>query len=444
MVSRRPLPIRCGKDLLLSRDVLGCHRIHRDCVKARVKALWARRIVAVVFRHERVEEQGFPWPVVTDGSATEQHIALIRDGGVAFVTSIRKHLARRADFEARPLIVANIALQVTMSTHFCPARPCCAMIQALHRRWSPSLKSFIAIGLLLLLGALAYWLWTPDKDRVSLEARYLARPGDMIDVAGSKLHVRDTGPADAPAIILLHGFGASLQTWDPWTSVLQRSHRVIRLDLPGSGLSWPDPAGDYSDERSMQVLVMLQDRLRLVRTSVGGHSIGGRIAWTFAARHPERVDKLILVAPDGFASPGFRYGEAPHVPAVLKLMRYVLPRVVLRMNLAPAYASPASVTDALVERYHDLMLAPGSRKAMLQRMQQTVLVAPEPLLTLIRAPTLLVWGEQDAMIPFANAKDYLKNISDVRLAAYPDAGHLPQEEAAARSATAVRDFLDAR
>ncbi|MET0543086.1 MAG: alpha/beta fold hydrolase [Variovorax sp.] len=329
-------------------------------------------------------------------------------------------------------------------TNFTLKRLHWGMIQPLHRRRSPTLKSFIAIGLLLSLVALAYWLWTPDRDRASLEARYLAEPGDMIDIAGSKLHVRDTGPADAPAIILLHGFGASLQTWDTWAAVLERSHRVIRLDLPGSGLSWPDPAGNYSDERSMQLLVALQDRLHLVRTSVGGHSIGGRIAWTFAARHPERVDKLILVAPDGFASPGFRYGEAPRIPAALSVMRHVLPRVVLRMNLAPAYANPASLTDALVERYHDLLLAPGAREAMLQRMQQTVLVDPVPLLRRIRAPTLLVWGERDAMIPFANAQDYLGNIPDVRLAACPEAGHLPQEEAGARSAIAVRDFLDAR
>ena len=74
------------------------------------------------------------------------------------------------------------------------------------------------------------------------------------------------------------------------------------------------------------------------RASIVGHSIGGRIAWGVAARRPERVDKLVLVAPDGFTSPGFEYGRPAQVPAALKLMRYVLPEAVLRINLARAYA----------------------------------------------------------------------------------------------------------
>ena len=172
-----------------------------------------------------------------------------------------------------------------------------------------------------------------------------------------------------------------------------------------------------------------------------GHSIGGRIAWTLAARHPERTERLVLVAPDGFASPGFEYGKPTEVPAVLGAMRYVMPKAVLRMNLAPAYADPAFLTDELTTRYHDLMLAPGGRDAMLKRLEQTVLTDPEPLLATIAAPTLLVWGEADAMIPVANAQDYLRALKNSRLVTFPAVGHLPQEEAAQASLGAVRDFL---
>ena len=301
----------------------------------------------------------------------------------------------------------------------------------------------IAAGLLAcaLLALLAFWLWTPDKPRSVLEARYLAAPGDMLALRSWRLHVRDTGPRQAPAVILIHGFGASLHTWDAWAQGLGAEHRVIRFDLPGSGLSAPDPAGDYSDKRSLELLIALMDDLGLQRASIVGHSIGGRIAWTFAAKHPQRVDKLVLVSPDGFASPGFEYGKPAHVPAAVKLMRYVLPEALLRMNLAPAHADPKVLTDELSMRYHDLMLAPGARDAMLSRLQQTVLVDPVPVLKTIRAPTLLVWGELDAMIPFANSADYLKAIPDVRLTPIPAAGHLPQEEAAAVSLAAVRGFL---
>ena len=74
------------------------------------------------------------------------------------------------------------------------------------------------------------WLWTPDKDRAELERHYLNTPSDMIDVAGTRLHVRDSGPKTAPAVIFLHGFGASLQTWEPWANALAKDLRVIRID----------------------------------------------------------------------------------------------------------------------------------------------------------------------------------------------------------------------
>lgn len=302
------------------------------------------------------------------------------------------------------------------------------------------MRTVLAGVALSLLALFLGWLWTPDKPRAALEAKYLTAPADIVDVAGWRLHLRDTGPRTAPAVILLHGFGASLHTWEAWAQVLAVDHRVIRFDLPGSGLSRPDPAGDYSDARTQQLLIALMDRLGVARASLVGHSIGGRIAWRFAAAHSQRVDMLVLVSPDGFASPGFEYGKAPAVPVVLKAMRYVLPRALLRMNLLPAYADPAVLNDSLLTRYHDLLLAPGAREAMLARMAQTVLVDPLPLLRTITAPTLLLWGERDAMIPFANSADYLNAIPNSRLVALPGVGHLPQEEAPG-SIAAVQAFL---
>lgn len=296
---------------------------------------------------------------------------------------------------------------------------------------------------------LSLWLWTPDLPRATLEARYLAAPSDLRRVGPWQLHVRDSGQPTAvhdgapaqPAVVLLHGFGSSLQTWDAWAQGLAATHRVVRIDLPGSGLSPPDPAHDYRDERSLQMLIALLDDLGLPRASLVGHSMGGRIAWTFAAKFPERTDKLVLVAPDGFASFGFEYGKPMAVPATLGLMRHVLPKPLLRMNLQAAYAQPDSLSDAVTTRYHDLILAPGARQAMLDRLAQTVLQEPGPLLRQIRAPTLLVWGEADAMIPVSNASDYLQAITGSRWVSWPNVGHLPQEEAVQLSLKAVGAFL---
>jgi pimeloyl-ACP methyl ester carboxylesterase len=263
----------------------------------------------------------------------------------------------------------------------------------------------------------------------------------LITVAGTRLHVRDSGPRQAPAVIMIHGFGSSLQTWEPWAQALQDRFRVITLDLPGSGLSEPDTTGDYTDSRSVAVLVALMDRLGVDRAALIGNSIGGRIAWTFASVHPDRVSRLVLISPDGYASDGFEYGKKPEVPAMVQAMRYTLPAFLLKMNLQPAYGDPAALSDAVVERYHDLMLAPGSRGALIARMQQTVLADPVPMLRRIQVPVLLLWGSKDAMIPPANAADYQRELRDSRLVTLPGLGHVPFEEAPDRSLEPVRAFL---
>jgi pimeloyl-ACP methyl ester carboxylesterase len=294
------------------------------------------------------------------------------------------------------------------------------------------------------LVALAVWAWAPDRSRADLESKYLDSPRDYVEVAGVRLHVRDTGVPTAPAIVLLHGFGSSLQTWDAWARTLSADHRVIRLDLPGAGLSGVDPNGDYGDERTLQILEALLDRLGVPRAAFVGNSLGGRIAWKFAATRPHRVDALILISPDGFASPGFEYGKTPEIPASLKLMEVFLPKRLLKMSLSPAYGDPSRLTDAVVDRYYDLLRAPGARAAMLERMHQSVLVEPTALLGCIQAPTLLLWGTKDRMIPSTNAADYLHAIPGSRLISFPDLGHVPQEEDPAASLAPVLTFLHER
>lgn len=295
-------------------------------------------------------------------------------------------------------------------------------------------------GALLLLGlaGLAIWLYAPDKPRAVLEAAY---PGEYRTVLGQRLRYRDTGPRDAPALILLHGFGASLDTWEPWAKALSAQYRVVRLDLPGFGLTGPDAKGDYSDDRTLAIIAGLIDQLSVQRATLIGNSLGGRFAWEFAARYPQRVDKLVLISPDGFASPGFEYGKAPDVPLVMNLMPWVGPRSLIRANLAPAWAHPDALPDAVLERYRDMLLAPGVRQAILDRTRQTVLADPSTRLRSITAPTLLLWGEQDQMIPVRNAQDYLRLIPGAGLVRLPGMGHVPFEESPASSLPPVQRFL---
>ena len=289
------------------------------------------------------------------------------------------------------------------------------------------------------------WLCTPDLERATLEARHAAAAdgSGFATVDGVRLHLRDSAPGDTarPALVLLHGFGASLHTWERWAQALAATQRVIRIDLPGAGLTGADPSGDYSDARSMRLLAALLDERGLQRASFIGHSMGGRLAWRFAAEQPARIDRLVLIAPDGFASPGFEYGKPPEVGLLVQAMKFVLPRAVLKSGLAPAYADPQRLSDDTVTRYHELMRAPGVRGALIGRMQQLVLQDPAPLLARVRAPTLLLWGAQDAMIPPAHAQDYLKAMPGARLFTLPGLGHLPHEEAPAESLPPVLAFL---
>ena len=313
----------------------------------------------------------------------------------------------------------------------------------------------MTLAVLLLMAVLVGggWLWTPDRPRQALEDKYAAPPSRFVQVAGLRIHLRETGPPappnatnapNVPVLLLLHGFGSSLHTWEPWALALSEKYRVLRIDLPGAGLTGPDPTGDYSDARGVSLLLALLDQLGVDRATLIGHSMGGRLAWRFAADQPQRVDKLVLVAPDGFASPGFEYGKPPEVGLALRAMPYALPKAMLRMGLQPAYADPKAMTEELSIRYHDMMLAPGVRGALIQRMEQMMLQEPTPFLKRISAPTLLLWGEKDAMIPVANAQDYLKVMPTARLVVLPAIGHLPHEETPAAALPALMDFLAGR
>ena len=293
--------------------------------------------------------------------------------------------------------------------------------------------------------ALSVWLaWTPDKTEQVLLQSY-SRPGTArLMVQQQPVFVQDSGPRDAPAILLLHGFGASLQAWDDWAPALEKNLRVLRIDIPGFGLSGPAVNQDYSDAADVARVIAVMDQLGVQQVIVAGHSMGGRIAWNLAAAHPERVSKLVLISPDGFPDPNAKSDKTYEVPALLGLLPYSLPQWALRMGgVAPAFADDSQLTPQMMQRYHDMMLAPGVRTALLERMRQTRNSDPVVRLQSIKAPTLLIWGEKDAFIPVSNAQDYLKAMPQAKLVTLPGVGHVLHEEAPQASVQAVLGFLSA-
>ena len=302
------------------------------------------------------------------------------------------------------------------------------------------MKTFALMAALFLALSL-YLAWTPDLSREALLQSYSGAGTYPVKVGEQSVFVQDSGPKDAPSLVLLHGFGASLQTWDAWAGELEKDRRVLRFDVPGFGLSGPAANNDYSDAADVARLLALLDQLGLQQVALGGHSMGGRIAWNFAVAHPERVSHLILVSPDGFPDPSSTSENTYKVSPWLGLMHYSLPAWALKMGVAPAYGDDKLLTPETLRRYQDMLRAPGVRSAVIERMRQSRNIDPVPLLQSLKMPVLLVWGEKDAFIPISNAQDYLKAIPQATLVSVPRAGHVVHEEAPMASVQAVKAFL---
>ena len=302
------------------------------------------------------------------------------------------------------------------------------------------MKTFALMAALFLALSL-YLAWTPDLSREALLQSYSRAGTSLIKVGEQSVFVHDSGPKDAPSMVLLHGFGASLQTWDAWGTELEKQWRVVRIDVAAFGLTGPAVNQDYSDEADVVRLLALFDQLDLQQAIVGGHSMGGRIAWNFAAAHPQRVSHLVLVSPDGFPDPSSTSEQTYKVSPWLGLMKYSLPAWALRMGVAPAYGDEKLLTAGTMRRYQDMMRAPGVRTALIERMRQTRNSDPVPRLQSLKMPVLLVWGEKDAFIPISNAQDYLQAIPHATLATIPEAGHVVHEDAPMASVQAMKVFL---
>jgi pimeloyl-ACP methyl ester carboxylesterase len=170
--------------------------------------------------------------------------------------------------------------------------------------------------------------------------------------------------------------------------------------------------------------------------------MGGKMAWGLAALMPERVEALILMAPDGY--PQIKdIGKKPYeMPAIMGVMRFCLPKILVRKSIEPAFFDASVLSDSLVDRYYDMLRAPGVRAAILDRANQTIYTDPVSRLKKITAPTLLIWGEADQMIPSSNAKSYTEVLSKSQTVLLPRLGHLLQEEQPEKALEKVIEFLN--
>ena len=313
-------------------------------------------------------------------------------------------------------------------------------------------------GLLALIAVLvvAFLIFrTPDTDAAEMRAKYGGPPSQFVDIGGGvRVHLRDEGPKDAPAILLLHGSNADLLTWEPWAAALKNRYRVIRFDQVGHGLTGPDPKDDYSRDNYVADVLAVADRLGLERFILGGNSMGGKHALAFAAAHPDRVAGLVLVDASGGPiletnedtdrkdSGGGNIGfTIAQTPGINLLVEQVTPRSLIAQSLEQSVSVKSVASEAAIDRYWEMLRYPGNRRATLKRFGYPYEPLSEADVAGITAPTLILWGEEDRLIPLAAGQWLAKTMPNAAFKAYPKIGHLPQEEAVAQTLADLEPWL---
>ncbi len=289
------------------------------------------------------------------------------------------------------------------------------------------IKNILLVTFLLLITSLGV-LYSPDIPVSELKKKYSNEFSKFISIDGMDVHYRDEGIGDA--IVLLHGTGASLHTWDIWTEKLKKNYRVIRLDLPAYGLTGPHPKNKYSIPEYSSFLDSFANSLGLENFILAGNSLGGAIAWYYASEFPSKVKLLSLLNPGGVSKKTddsplvFRLARAPIIKDVL---RYVTPRFFIKNTLREVYYDKSKLTDKKIDTYRDMILRENNRESFISR-SGTKTKDYTDRLKLISAPTQVLWGNEDAWIPVANAKLFQESIPNSRVDIMKKTGHIPMEE----------------
>ncbi|WP_323800243.1 alpha/beta hydrolase [Parasphingorhabdus sp.] len=311
------------------------------------------------------------------------------------------------------------------------------------------MKKTIRIILLLLvvLGAAFFILRTPDTDRTEMIAKYGNEASRFLDDGhGGKIHYRDEGNKDGPPILLIHGSNSLLQTWEPLVALLGDKYRMISLDLYGHGLTGPNPTGAYDAETNIATALKILDAVGVDKAYWVGNSRGGWITWRAGLSVPDRTSGLVLIDASGAQ---IEQTGTPYLGARLAqswigqlLLPEITPRLLVKSSLEESFAQPERLTEELVDRYWELLRFPGNRQATLDRGKTPREPEKWGEVGTLKMPVLILWGEQDQVIPLAHARAFAAAIPQSRLITYAEAGHLPMEETPEQVARDIDDWIE--
>ncbi len=273
-----------------------------------------------------------------------------------------------------------------------------------------------------------------------------AMPGEPRDatyaeIRGARVRYRDEGPPDAPAIVMIHGFASSLETWLAVTPALRERYRVLSLDLKGFG--WTDrPEGDYSPEAQARLVLALMDARGIERAAVVAHSYGAGVAMQMAMLRPERVTRIALYDAWLYSSQLPVFFHVARADGVGEAMFAAWYGERTEDRLALAFYDQNNVTMELVDDVERALRRPGTYAAALAAVRAMHYERVEGRYREVGAPVLLQWGREDRVTPISVGERLLRDLPDAELVVHPRCGHFPMIEAIDASNHRLVEFMD--
>lgn len=255
---------------------------------------------------------------------------------------------------------------------------------------------------------------------------------EYVDVEGVKVYYQAEGSGSA--VILIHGNGLSRGQWKFNVGSLSRYYKVYVPDLPGFGLS-DKPDVEYGLEYYVHFLGSFMDALNLTKTALVGSSFGGAIAAVFAARYPDRVTGIVLSDPTGLVPDSLSRNK--------ELYNTFLSLMTRSRRL---YCRPMFYDSSAMKALEGTQLVTDSkesRDAFMKNCKAILRYDPGYVKTLmaIAAPTLIIWGEDDLLLPSYDAEKYKELIHNSRVIIIDHCGHIPNVEKHGEFNGAVLNFL---
>ncbi len=269
-----------------------------------------------------------------------------------------------------------------------------------------------------------------------------------VQVQGRPVNVLDIG--EGPVVLLLHGLAGCWQNWLENIVPLAADHRVIAIDFPGFGES-PMPERSISVSGYARTVVELLNALGVERATIVGNSMGGFVGCEAAIRYPRRVERLVLVAGAGLSLRHMRHERKRGLrPRIENLLFFGLGRLARHTNLVVRSRRLRRALLLLVVAHPDRLSAPliaeqahGAGKPGFDDALEAMTAYPiRDRLGEIACPTLIVWGEEDRLVPVRDASEFEWLILDARKVVYPDTGHMVMLERPERFNADVRAFIE--